>query len=99
MKWLVAGLVVILLGLQYRLWVGDGSVADNLALRKDATRQREDNARLQERNKLLQAEVEALKTGYDAIEEKARYDMGMIGEGETFFFIVEEKPERISETP
>ena len=90
MKWLVAGLIVMLIGLQYRLWIGEGSLAHNVSLQKEIKKQKEENERLTERNKLLEAEVAALKNGYDAIEEKARNDLGMIKEDETLFMIVEE---------
>lgn len=91
MKWLVGVLVLLLLGLQYRLWVGEGSVAHYMSLEKEIEKQRAENDRLVERNKLLEAEVEALKTGTDAVEEKARHDMGMIKEDETFYLIVDEQ--------
>lgn len=90
MKWLIAALVVLLIGLQYRLWIGEGSLAHNVALQKEIGRQKAENARLIERNKLLEAEVTALKNGYDVIEEKARNDLGMIREDETLFMIVED---------
>jgi len=90
MKVFLMVLVVLLLGLQYRLWVGEGSVADYVALEKKIEKQGAENGRLRERNKLLEAEVEALKTGYDAVEERARHDMGMIKNDETFYLIVDE---------
>lgn len=90
MKWLIAVLVALLIGLQYRLWIGEGSLAHNVALQKEIDRQKAENTRLIERNKLLEAEVAALKNGYDVIEEKARNDLGMIREDETLFMIVED---------
>lgn len=97
MKWLIAVLIVLLIGLQYRLWIGEGSLAHNVALQKEINRQKEENARLIERNKLLEAEVAALKNGYDAIEEKARNDLGMIREDETLFMIVEDEKNKNDE--
>lgn len=97
MKWLIAALIVLLIGLQYRLWIGEGSLAHNVALQKEINRQKEENARLIERNKLLEAEVAALKNGYDAIEEKARNDLGMIREDETLFMIVEDEKNKNDE--
>lgn len=91
MKWLMTVLIVVLVALQYRLWVGDGSIAHVVRLQQEISKQRAENERLRERNRLLAAEVNALKNGYDAIEERARTDMGMIKEGETFFMIVEDK--------
>ena len=91
MKWLLAFLVLILIGLQYRLWVGEGSIAHVVRLKGEIQKQKEENARLKAKNKLLAAEVDALKNGLDAIEARAREDMGMIKEGETFFLIIDEE--------
>ncbi|WP_028886109.1 cell division protein FtsB [Teredinibacter turnerae] len=91
MKWLVGVLVVFVAMFQYRLWVGEGSIADVVRLEREIARQEADNERLRERNKQLAAEVDALKTGDDAIEERARSDMGMIKEGETFFMIIDDQ--------
>ena len=89
MKWLVPILVMLLLGLQYRLWVGEGSLADVSRLKTLIHQQEVENSRLVERNKILAAEVTALKNGLDAVEERAREDLGMIKEGETFFMVIE----------
>lgn len=89
MKWLTAVLIVIIAFLQYRLWIGDGSLAHVTRLKTEIKKQREENARLVERNRLLAAEVDALKNGLDAVEERARTQMGMIKEGETFYMIVD----------
>ncbi|WP_086930158.1 cell division protein FtsB [Agarilytica rhodophyticola] len=92
MKFLLVTLTLIVLGLQYRFWVGDGSLAHVVRLNDDIERQQAENDRLKERNRLLAAEVEALKSGTEGIEERARHQMGMIREGETFFLIVNESP-------
>lgn len=96
MKWLISLLLITLLVLQYRLWVGEGSIANVVRLNNEIAKQHAENERLKERNRLLAAEVKALKNGYDAVEERARSEMGMIREGETFYMIVdkEQKPER-----
>jgi len=91
MKWLLIALIVILVSLQYRLWVGDGSVASMVRMQREIEKQSAENERLKARNRLLAAEVKALKNGYTAIEERARSEMGMIKEGETYYMIVEEK--------
>ncbi|SMF06132.1 cell division protein FtsB [Alteromonadaceae bacterium Bs31] len=91
MKWLVALLIVVLLALQYRLWVGEGSIANVVSLQKEIDKQRFENERLRDRNRLLAEEVKALKNGHSAIEARARSEMGMIKEGETFYMIVEEE--------
>ncbi len=88
MKWLIAILILLLLGLQYRLWVSEGSLSHRAGLQEQIDQQQAENSRLRERNAVLAGEVEALKSGIDAIEERAREQMGMVKEGETFFMIV-----------
>ena len=89
--WLAALLAAAFVGLQYRLWFGDGSVPDVIALRAAVESQREENARLDDRNRELEAEVVDLKTGVESIEYRARHDLGMIRNDETFYQIVEER--------
>lgn len=89
MKWLMCILIVLLVALQYRLWFGEGSIASVIQLQSEIEKQQALNAQLQERNQLLTAEVHALKTLDDAIEERARSDLGMIKKGETFFMVIQ----------
>jgi cell division protein FtsB len=89
MKWLTGLLVLLLLGLQYKLWIGEGSVAEVWQLRQALEIQRAENEELRTRNAALDAEVTDLKTGLDAIEERARRDLGMIRRDEIFFQVVE----------
>lgn len=90
MKGLLIVLVLLLLALQYRLWFSDGSIQDVSRLRKEAAASSAEVSRLYERNQALAAEVSDLKRGLDAIEERARSDLGMISEGETFYqFVLE----------
>jgi cell division protein FtsB len=89
MKWLIAALAVCLLFLQYRLWIGEGSLAEVVQLQRQIKEQQNEIERLQERNRILALEVRELKTGLDTVEERARSDMGMIKEGETFYMIIE----------
>lgn len=89
MKWLALILTLVLIGLQYRLWISDGSLADVVRLNQKIDKQSADNQRLKERNQLLAAEVDALKNGLEAIEERARTDMGMIKKGETFYMVID----------
>jgi len=82
-------ILVLFLGLlQYRLWFGKNSVPDYLALENEVARQQLDNDKLKQRNKVLYADTDDLKSGTEAIEERARNELGMIKEGETFFRIV-----------
>jgi len=90
-KWLTLVLVLLLLLLQYRLWFGDGSVQAFWALREEAHETRAELLRLRGRNQALEAEVADLKSGLDAIEERARTDLGMIDEDETFYQFVREQ--------
>lgn len=89
MKWLLIALLVLFTALQYRLWIAEGSWADVARLEREISEQQQRNDRLQERNRVLAVEVNALKDGLDSIEERAREDLGMIEEGETFFMVVE----------
>jgi cell division protein FtsB len=91
MKVVAAGLLVILVLLQYRLWLGDGGLRDVYQLRAEIEAQREQNRALQERNRTLAAEVQDLKKGTVAIEERARTDLGMVGPGETYYQVVTPK--------
>jgi cell division protein FtsB len=88
MKFLAAGLLVLLLLLQYRLWLGDGGTREVARLREEITAQRAENEQLKVRNRTLAAEVQDLKKGTTAIEERARTDLGMVGKGETFYQVV-----------
>lgn len=99
MRWLLWLLVGLLVLLQYRLWVGDGSLAEVWGLYRQVEDQREENLRLHERNQALEAEVTDLKQGLAAIEERAREELGMIKDGETFYQIIEEPPQDAGEQP
>ena len=90
MRILVAILLILLLVLQYDLWVGDGSLATVWHLQKEVDAQQLENTYLKERNEALTAEVKDLKTGLDAIEERARDDLGMVKEGETYIQVMDE---------
>ena len=81
----VALLVRVLLGLQYRLWVGEGSLAEVSSLRQQLATQRAELNDLQERNATLRAEVDDLKEGLAAVEARARSELGLIRKGETYF--------------
>ncbi|MFT6103322.1 MAG: cell division protein FtsB [Granulosicoccus sp.] len=94
MRWIIVALLILLVGLQYRLWFSEGSLSHRAALQEKIEQQKAENNRLRERNTVLALEVEALKSGLDVIEERAREQMGMIRDGETFFMIVEPKKRR-----
>jgi cell division protein FtsB len=92
MKWLAAGLFALLLLLQYRLWFAEGSRAELSRLQVKIETQQEVNAALRARNRKLELEVLDLQRGLDSLEERARQDLGMIREGETFYQLVDKKP-------
>ena len=89
MKVLLGALVVMLVILQVNLWVGEGSFAQLNTLESQVEVQKQDNLVLAERNQELENEVLDLKTGLDAVEERARSEFGMVKDGETLFLIVE----------
>lgn len=88
MRLITAVLLLFLLLLQYRLWFGKNSVPDYMALEEEVTRQVANNNKLKQRNKLLYADTDDLKSGTEAIEERARHELGMIKQGETFFRVI-----------
>lgn len=80
---------ILLLLMQSKLWFGDASVRDVLNLKQTVKEQQVKNEQVKQRNSVLAAEVEDLKTGLEAIEERARSELGMIKKDETFIHIVE----------
>ena len=87
--WLFVVLILLLAGLQYRLWVGDGSLAQVTDLQRQIAEQQGENERLLERNRILEAEVLELKQGMETVEERARHELGMVKEGETLYQLAE----------
>ena len=81
-------LIFLLVALQYRLWFGEGSIVSVVKLNHQVQQQIALNKQLQQRNNALIAEVKDLKSGHDAVEERARNDLGMIKKDETFYQIV-----------
>jgi cell division protein FtsB len=92
-RWVILGLLLLLGLLQYRLWVGEGSLAELHALRAQIDEYRQELERLEARNLALAAEVEDLRSGLEAIEDRARSELGMIQRGEVFLQVIE-KPEQ-----
>src|SRR5579863_8505156 len=95
MKWLAGALAVVLILLQYRIWVSDSGVRQVERLKAAVAAQQAEDARLADRNRQLAAEVRDLKTGMAALEERARSDLGMIARHETFYQVV---PARSADT-
>lgn len=94
MRWLTLILLVLLAGLQFRLWVGEGSLAHRAELNRQLQQQEEENHALRDRNQRIVTDVESLKTNLDSIEEKARADLGMIKQGETFYLVIDKDNQR-----
>jgi cell division protein FtsB len=92
MKLLAGILGALILLIQYPLWLGKGGWARAWQLEQDLDNQKNINSKLEMRNTGLTAEVLDLKQGTEAIEERARYELGMVRQDEVFFQIVEEKP-------
>lgn len=87
-KVLVYVLIGIIALLQYPLWLGSGSVFNLWRLERKIAAQQKENAHLQERNAALEAEVTDLKTGLEAVEERARAELGMVKKDEAFYQII-----------
>jgi len=96
---LIALVLVLVLVLQFKLWFGDGGLLEVRELGRTLAVQQEENSRLRERNQALAAEVEDLRRGLAAIEERARSELGMIVRGETFFQVVEDPPPEENRKP
>ncbi|MDR1855347.1 MAG: cell division protein FtsB [Azoarcus sp.] len=84
MRWPIAVLLVLVVALQYPLWLGRGGWLRVWDLERDLQTQRDKNLKLEERNAALDAEVGDLQSGTAAIEERARYDLGLVKPGEIF---------------
>lgn len=89
MKILVSTLACLVVILQYQLWLGEDSVRALNLLEDEVQAQQAVNDDLQARNKLLEIEIIDLKNGLEAVEERARSELGMIGEDEVFYLIIE----------
>jgi cell division protein FtsB len=85
MKYIVGCLLLILAGLQYKLWVGDGSLKEFSQLTQKITHQSAINEKLMHENKALEADISELKAGDQALEEQARYELGMVKKDEVYY--------------
>ena len=97
MKILTLALATLIALIQYPLWLGKGSWLRVWEVDQQIRAQRETNRRLQARNNALDAEVRDLKVGMEAVEERARSELGMIRRDEIFFQVLEAAPPRVSE--
>ncbi len=89
---IAAVFVMMTLGLQVRLWTGEGSLAHVSGLQEIVDQERAENKIKRQRNEILKAEVLDLRDGLGAVEEKARSDLGLIKKGETFYLVLDDEP-------
>lgn len=89
MRWLLFTLVLLLGILQYRLWFADGSLAEQHRLKLQIEEQKRVNSELQARNAVLEREVMELQSGNKGVEQRAREELGLVREGETFYQIID----------
>ena len=92
MRWLTVGLLALIVLLQYPLWLGKGGWLKVWDYDRQREQQKEVTRKLEIRNAGLDAEVRDLKQGYEAIEERARFELGMIRQDEVFVHIPEKVP-------
>jgi len=93
MRWLLFTLLVLLGVLQYRLWIAQGSVAEQHRLQLQIEEKTHINSELQARNAVLEREVMELQTGKKGVEQRAREQLGLVRQGESFYQIIE-SPEK-----
>lgn len=87
-KWIAFILIALLSALQYRLWFGKNSVSDFKHMEDQIDLIEKQNANLRQRNQLLRADIKDLQLGIESMEERARTELGLIKDGETFYRIL-----------
>jgi cell division protein FtsB len=93
MRSLIVILLLVLLALQVKMWFGEGGYSDVKRLAVRVEEQARENEALAQRNRELQAEVEDLRQGLHAVEERARSELGMVKENEQFYQVIPGDPE------
>ena len=89
MRWLLAILLILLVVLQYRLWIAEGSIAEQQRLKAQVEEFMRVNETLRARNAVLEREVLELQSGNAGVEQRAREDLNLVREGETFYQVEE----------
>jgi cell division protein FtsB len=92
LRYIALILLILLIALQIKFWTGEGGKSDVWRLQERITEQKAENLKLKQRNEALSAEVQDLKSGKGAIEERARTELGLIKPGEVFYQVVEPAP-------
>ena len=98
LRWIALVLILLLIGLQLKLWTGSGSMHEVDSLRVAVKKQTDENAKLLQRNQAVGADVLDLKHGDQAVEARARTELGLIKPGEVFYQVVE-PPARAGSSP
>jgi len=96
MRVLIAILLLVLVLIQFKLWFGEGGFTEVARLEERVVAKTEENTALQQRNNELQAEVEDLRERLDAVEERARNELGLIKDDEEFYQVVPAPPGQIN---
>ncbi|HHF7345579.1 MULTISPECIES: cell division protein FtsB [Legionella] len=89
MRSIIIILILALIGLQYKLWLGDGSVSQWINLEKKLAIQEQENEKLAARNRAIEADILELKSGDQALEEQARSELGMVKNNEVYYQFVD----------
>lgn len=89
MRSIIFILILVLIGLQYRLWLGDGNIFQWQQVESKITAQTVENKAMFSRNRALEADIMELKIGDQALEEQARYELGMIKDDEVYYQFLE----------
>ena len=92
MRWLALAFLVLIAALQYPMWLGKGGWLQVREFDRQLAAQKDSNAKLKLRNDALDADVRDLKTGFEAIEERARSELGMIRQDEIYFQLLDDAP-------
>ena len=92
MRWITALVLSLILVLQYKLWFADGGVPQLTKLKDEYQTVLQHNHRLKRRNNAMLAEIQNLKKGDEAIEARARLELGMIKRGEVYYDVIERTP-------
>jgi cell division protein FtsB len=99
LRWLALTFIALIVALQYPMWLGKGGWLQVREFDRGLAAQKEANARLKLRNDALDADVRDLKTGFEAIEERARSELGMVKQDEVFFQLQQVAAEQSREDP
>lgn len=94
MKPIIIALVLLFFLLQYELWFSNGGIVSVVHLKQIISQQQQKNAALKKRNEALKADIKSLKKGNEAISERARDNLGMIENGETFYQVIHSQNQR-----